>query len=86
MNFKSKTPKDMIADNGSYFKKNGKTIRKGTMAATLSNADAFESKETTKEEKQEALKGIEALAPTLKAFGLMKHLRWKNPEIQKIFN
>lgn len=80
-----KTPEDMIADDGTYFEKNGNQIRKGTMAATIENADILMSDNASKEEKNAALQAIKEMVPTLKAFGLMTHLQWKDNRIQKLF-
>lgn len=79
-------PENMISDEQSYFEKNGKTIRKGTMAAALANAEIIESQHSSDAEKQKAFNALEELAPILIAFGLTKFLTWKNPQIQKIFS
>ena len=86
MSYKAVKPEDMIADDKSHFEKGGKTIRKGTMAAALANAEIIESVDATAEEKQKAMETIKELAPILKAFGLTKFLTWKNPKIQAIFD
>ena len=79
-------PEDMISDKDNYFTANGKTIRKGTRAAALANAEIFESNTSSDKEKKDAFDTIKELAPTLIAFGLTKFLTWKNVEIQKIFD
>ncbi|OGT39699.1 MAG: hypothetical protein A3F12_01665 [Gammaproteobacteria bacterium RIFCSPHIGHO2_12_FULL_38_14] len=86
MPHKSKRPEDMIPDDKSHFEMGGKTIRKGTMAAALTNAEIVESPDATVAEKQAAMETIKELAPVLKAFGLTKFLTWKNPKIQAIFD
>ena len=82
----SKRPEDMIPDDKSHFEVSGQTIRKGTVAAALANAEIIESIDVTAAEKQAAMDTIKELAPVLKAFGLMKFLTWKNPKIQAIFD
>ena len=82
----SYTPEDMIPDDKSHFEMDGKTIRKGTMAAALANAEIIESTNSTAEEKRDALNAIKELVPVLKAFGLARFLTWKNPEIQALFD
>lgn len=82
----SYTPEDMIPDDKSHFEMGGQTIRKGTMAAALANAEIVESTNSTATEKRDALNAIKELAPVLKAFGLVRFLTWKNPEIQAIFD
>lgn len=79
-------PEDLIPDEKNHFEANGKKIRKGTMAAAIANAEIIESTNSSFEEKQKAKEVLKALAPTLKAFGLTKHLTWKNTEIQKLFD
>jgi len=86
MPYKSKRPEDMIADDQSYFEAGGKTIRKGTMAAALANAEIIESLDANTAEKQAAFDTLKELAPVLKAFGLSKFLTWKNKKIQEIFD
>lgn len=82
----SYTPEDMIPDDKSHVEISGKTIRKGTMAAALANAEIIESPDSTSQEKCDALNAIKELVPALKAFGLVRFLTWKNPEIQAIFD
>ncbi len=82
----SYTPEDMLPDDKSYFEMNGKTIRKGSMAAALANAKVIDSNNTTQEEKQAALDTLKSLAPTLIAFELTEFMQWKNPIIQAIFD
>ncbi len=81
----SYTPEDMIPDDKSHIEMGGKTIRKGTMAAALANAEIIESPDSTPQEKRDALNAIKELAPMLK-LGLTRFLMWKNPEIQAIFD
>lgn len=78
------TPQDMIPDNESFVEKNGITIRKGTMAAILANADILADQQTNEEEKAAAIKVIAELMPGLIASGSHKHIVWKNPIIEKI--
>ncbi len=86
MVYNAKKPEDMIPDDKSHFEMGGKTIRKGTMAAALANAEIIESSDATEEEKMEAMNTLKQLAPILKAFGLTKFLTWKNSKIQSIFD
>lgn len=86
MTYKSKMPEDLIPDSENYFEKDGKVIRKGTMAAALANAEIVEASDSSKDEKQEAINCLKELAPILKTMGLIKYLSWKNPIIQSIFD
>lgn len=85
-NIRKNSPEELIPDNAAYYIKDGKQIRKGTMASVIINAEILESLETTNDEKNNALKMLEELAPALSAFGLNKHFIWKNPAIQNIFD
>ena len=87
MNYRAKSPEDMIPDDEDFLEaKGGVRGRKGTMAAALANADIVEAEDATDEEKRAALEMMKRLAPQLKALGVTKHLRWKNAEIQTLFD
>ena len=86
MTFKAQRPEDMLSDTENFFEREGKKIRKGTMAAAVTNADIFESEAATEAEKAEAIKILKELAPTLNAFGLNKHFYWRNKALQAIFD
>ena len=86
MSYDAKKPEDMLSDDENYFEQGGQTIRKGTMAAALANAEIIESSGATATEKQQAMEALQELAPVLKAIGLTKFLTWKNPDIQAIFD
>ena len=85
MNLTAKKPEDIMSDSESSLHKNGKTIRKGTMAAAMANAEIIENPNVTKKEKEAALQILQSLAPTMKAFGVTEYFRWKNSAIQEIF-
>lgn len=80
------TPEVIMPADKDYVEMNDNRIRKGTMAAALTNAKIVSSATATDEEKQLALETIRALAPTLIVFGLMEFLQWKSPKIQAIFD
>lgn len=77
---------DIIADHENYAVLNGIRIRKGTMGAALANAEIFTSSDSTETEKNDAMNSLKELAPLLVNLSFCKHLTWKNPEIQKIFD
>jgi hypothetical protein len=85
MAYDAKRPEDVIPDDKSYFEKDGKVIRKGTMAAALANAAIVESADASEAEKQQAMLLLKELAPSLAAIGLTHFLTWKNPQIQELF-
>lgn len=80
------TPEDLIPDNANYFEKDGIKIRKGTMASAITNAEIIESINSSIEERRSAVEVLKSLVPQLSAFGLNKHLMWRNPKIQAIFD
>ena len=79
-------PEDILSDDQNTATFGGLTLRKGTVAAALANAEVLESSQSTVSEKLDARNMIEELAPALVALGLNKHLIWRNPEIQKIID
>jgi hypothetical protein len=77
-------PEDILADDKNTVNFGNITVRKATMGAALANVEVLESKNTTEAEKSDARKMLAELAPALVAIGILKHLSWKNPEVQKI--
>lgn len=74
----------VLADDENFAQLNGVSVRKGTVAAALANAEILESRSTTEAQKEAALAMIKELAPALVALGLHQHLVWKNLHIQHI--
>ncbi len=77
---------DIIADHENYAVLNGVSIRKGTMAAALANADIFTATHSTAFEKNAAKNMLTELAAMLVNSLFSQHLMWKNPEIQQLFD
>ncbi len=77
-------PEDILADDASFIEKKGVTIRKGSAAAILANADILADAKTSESEKKSALNTIAELMPAMIAAGMHRHVVWKNPVIQKI--
>ena len=87
MAYTPKKPEDMIPDDkDSMITESGIVGRKGTMAAALANAAIVEAADATKDERLAALEAIRSIAPALKALGVTKFLKWKNKDIQALFN
>lgn len=86
MRNKPTRPEDFLPGNQSVVEYPGVTVRKGTMGAVLINIEVIESNDACESEKQQAIKIIKELAPSLKGMGLTKHIIWRNPIIQAIFN
>lgn len=82
--YNSVKPEDILADDQNTAILNGVSVRKGTVAAFLANADILENPNPTQEQKHEALMMIKELAPAVIAGGLHKHVVFKNPQIEQI--
>lgn len=77
-------PEDILCDDEDFVEINGIKGRKGSIAAFLRNIDVFESPNSSKEDKADAIKMIEKLAPIVVATGMCKHAVFKNKTIQNI--
>lgn len=77
-------PEDVLPDGVDSVSIHGKTVRKGTIAAFLANADILENPNSTEKQKQEAIKTMKELAPGVIAVGLHQHVVFKNREIEQI--
>ena len=84
MSKKSVKPEDVLPDGVDMANIGGKQVRKGTIAAFLANVDIFENIHANEEQKQEALAAMKELAPGVIAIGLHRHVKFKNPQIEKI--
>ncbi|MSP52786.1 MAG: hypothetical protein EXR81_00850 [Gammaproteobacteria bacterium] len=83
MTNKAISPEDILSDNESFVQYEGGTIRKGSFAAIIANADILDSSNATPAEKAAALDMIRSLLPAIMLSGAAKHLIWKNPQIQQ---
>lgn len=77
-------PEDILPDGVDTTAFNGKTVRKGTIAAFLANADILDNPAATEKQKQEAINTMKELAPDVVAIGLHKHVIFKNPEAEQL--
>lgn len=77
-------PEDVLPDGADTTIINGKTLRKGTIAAFLANIEILENPQVTEQQKQDALDTMKELAPAVVSIGLHKHVIFKNPQIEKI--
>lgn len=84
MSIKTPKPEDILADDVNTLEKDGRILRKGSVAAALANAGVLASDAATKAEKAQALAILKELAPTLATLGMHEHVTWKNPIIQKM--
>jgi len=79
-------PEDILADGVDTTMINGRTVRKGSIAAFLANADILLSSDASESQKQEAINMMETLAPAVIAIGLRKHVTFKNPQVEQILS
>ncbi|KTD02225.1 hypothetical protein OQJ19_02905 [Fluoribacter gormanii] len=77
-------PEDILPDGVDNTSINGKIVRKGTIAAFLANVAILEKQNSTEMQKQEAIKTMKELAPSVIAIGLHQHVVFKNKEIEQI--
>ena len=84
MNNKSVSPQDILPDGMDSTQIQGKTVRKGTIAAFLANIKIFEDPDSSEVQKQEILTTLRNLAPSVITIGLHKYVTFKNPQIEKI--
>ena len=77
-------PEDVLPNGVDSTAINGKVVRKGTIAAFLANADILENPSATENEKKAAHDAMKDLAPDVIIIGLHKHVRFINPEVEKI--
>ena len=77
-------PEDLLADGVDSTIINGMSIRKGTVAAFLANADILEDNHTNQQQKQDALNMLKELAPAIIKVGLHRHVVFKNTEVEQI--
>ncbi len=77
-------PEDILADGADTTIINGKVLRKGTVAAFLANIDLLENEHTSEQQKHEALKLLEELAPAIITLGLHHHVIFKNKHVEQL--
>ncbi len=77
-------PQDILADNENFATLNQVTIRKGTIAALIGNAEIITSMLSSTAEKEAATKTLISLWAQIKQTSFTKHLKWKNPRINEI--
>ncbi|KTD72692.1 hypothetical protein [Legionella tucsonensis] len=82
--YSSIRPEDILPEGVDCTSINGKIVRKGTIAAFLANVAIFEKQDSTKKQKQEAMRAMQELAPGVIAIGLHQHVVFKNSEIEQI--
>ncbi|MCW8409953.1 hypothetical protein OQJ13_13315 [Legionella sp. PATHC035] len=83
-NHNSVRPEDILPDGVDTALIDGKSVRKGTIAAFLANADIFEHPNSTEQQKEEAIEAMKEFAPVVIAVGLHRHVVFKNKEIERI--
>lgn len=77
-------PHDILSDEASYATFGQVTIRKGTIAAAIANAEIIISTDASSAAKEEARQIFIMLARQLQQTPFAKHLTWRHPDIQTI--
>lgn len=77
-------PEDILPNGVDNTTINGKTIRKGTIAAFLANIDCLENANASGQQRQEAINIMKELAPAVVSIGLHKHVVFKNNQVEQI--
>ncbi len=78
-------PEDILPEGVDTVESRGVTVRKGTVAAYIANISVLE-KDSSAEEKENALAVMKELAPSIIAMGLHDFVTFKNPQAEKILN
>ena len=78
-------PEDLLADGVDSTIINGMSIRKGTVAAFLANADILEDKYTNAQQKQDAHSMLKELAPASLWLAYIVTLYLKTQRLSKYF-
>lgn len=78
-------PEEIFPDGSDFAEVGGVKVRKGSVGAFLKNIEIFERDGSSAKEKKAAWEQLRALAPSLIAVGLHRHVRFKNDLVEKIF-
>jgi len=75
-------PEDILPDGEDFKTIRGVRVRKGTIAAAMSNMEVLAN--GSEEERHKARAVIEELAPALVVLGVHRHFQCRNPEVESI--
>jgi hypothetical protein len=82
---KAVLPEDVLSDSKNIAEfSNGVKGRKGSVAAFIKNIEVLENKAAPESEKQKAIEIMKELASVLVSLNLLKHVQFKNPQVQEI--
>lgn len=84
MNKTAIKPQDILADGSDYTEFKGLRVRKASVAAFIANIELLEDDNTSAEDKNQALRTLMDLAPSIVAIGLSRHVSFKNDLIESI--
>lgn len=77
-------PENILPDGDDHLIINGKMARKGSIAAFIANIEILENPQVHEQQKQAALAMIKTLVPVVIAVGLVKHVTFKNHEVEQM--
>lgn len=77
-------PEDILPNGIDSTEINGQSIRKGSIAAFLANANILENPLVSDQQKAAAANEMKKLAPAVIAIGLHKHVTFKNSQVEQI--
>ncbi len=75
---------DILPDNVNTFEKDGVTLRKGSVAAFITNASLLRAADTTPTMREEAMRDIAEFLPSLRALGLFDVFEVRDPELRAL--
>lgn len=84
MNEKRITPETILADDTDHVQVNDLIIRKGTIAAFISNIRVLENTDSTQSMIKQADEMLLELAPAIIALELDQHITFKNARAEEI--
>ncbi len=77
-------PSDILPDDTNSVERQGRTLRKGSVAAFVANVKLLESDMTPPDERQAATRDLKELAPVLHDLGLFEVFLVRSPKIQEL--
>jgi len=77
---------DVLPDNANTIERNGKTLRKGSVAAFIANAKLIEASDTAPELRAQAEADLRELVPVLIEVGVFDVFQLRSPRIQALIS
>ena len=74
--------KDVLPDGQDFFVKDGVTLRKGSVAAFVGNAQVLQNPDASAQARQDAQRDLVSLIPVLEALGLFDVFELRSPALR----